>query len=122
MMGKYQSYSQKQDPKPDRNIHPIWRGIGFAMIVLIPFLSYVGMRVLLQENQLKGWFPLPQDLLVNWRDPLILIEVLITIAIAFVLYILFMLVTFMMNRVFAPPRYGPTDVPPESYRGKKRLR
>lgn len=122
-MGKYTSYStQVEGPKKQREIHPIWRGIGFAMIILIPFLSYVGALAILEENARRGWFPIPRDLLVNYSDPMILIKALLTIAVAFVLYMVFMLITFIIYRMFGPSRYGPMDVPAESYRGKKHVR
>lgn len=122
-MGKYSDYeSQSREVKKPEGMHPIWRGVGFAMIILIPFLSYVGALVILQENAKAHWFRLPSDLFVNWSDPLILIKVLLTIAIAFVLYMIFSFITFFLYRLLAPPRYGPYDVPPEAYRGKKNVR
>lgn len=122
-MGKYSSYNmQKEDPLKKQPIHPIWRGIGFGMIVLIPFLSYIGALAVLQENARNRWFTIPRDLLVQWSDPLILVKVLLTIAIAFILYILFTLIAFILMKMFAPSRYGPYDVPPVAYRGKKRVR
>lgn len=121
-MGRYSDYGRQQEVKKPQGLHPIWRGIGFAMIVLIPFLSYVGALAILQENAKAHWFRLPADLYVNWSDPLILIKALLTIALAFVFYMVFSLVTFLLYRLLAPPRYGPYDVPPVTYRGKKNVR
>jgi hypothetical protein len=122
-MGKYSSYSSKQNqPRKQPEVHPIWRGVGLMMILLIPFLSYISALVLLQENTKYRWVHLPADLIIAGKDPLLLIKVIITISIAFVLYAIFMLVTFSLSRLFSPPRYGPYDVPPVAYRGKKKVR
>ncbi len=57
--GKYRNYvSDKPNIQKDlQRVHPIWRGVGFAMMVLIPVISYAAEQVLLQQNQLHGWFP-----------------------------------------------------------------
>ncbi len=115
-MSKYNiSFVRKDLPrKTTRKVHPIWRGIGFLMIILIPGLSYVASLVILQENKTRHWFPLPTDLLVRWQDPEILIKVLLTIIIAVVVYSLFMLVTFLLNSMFGGAAYIPPDAPPVS--------
>ncbi len=123
-MGKYTSYStrEKESAKKKPETHPIWRGIGLAMIFLIPFLAYVSSLAILEENSKSHWYPLPADLLVKGQDPNLLIKVLLTLAITFLLYALFMLITFVMMRLFAPSRLGPYDVPRVEYRGKKKAR
>lgn len=122
-MGRQSQFDFHQQ-RPDRNaIHPIWRMIGFAMMLLIPFLSYLAAITILQENLKQRWFPIPGDLLVPWgSDPMLGIKILLTLLIAFLLYIIFMFITFLMNSLLAPSRYGPTDVPQVSYKGKKRSR
>lgn len=123
-MGKYTSFSTRQEkPRRDREVHPIWRLIGLAMILLIPFLSFVAALAILDENTRSNWFRIPRDLILRGNsDPLLLVKVLITVAIAFVLYVIFTLITFSMYRFFGPSRYGPYDVPQVSYRGKKNVR
>jgi len=122
-MGRFSNYSGHEEvSKKQVGLHPVWRGIGFAMMLLIPFLSYVGALAFLQENNKSHWIRIPADLYVSWSDPLILVKALLTIAIAFVLYMIFSFVTFLLYRMIAPPRYGPLDVPPVAYRGKKNVR
>lgn len=122
-MSKYSTYSSRSADQPKKKeAHPVWRGVGLAMMVLIPFISYVGAMALIQMNNQQHWFPIPADLLIKWRDPMLLIKVILTIAVAFVLYLVFMLITFVLFRVMAPPRYGPYDVPPVTYKGKKSKR
>lgn len=122
-MGRHSSYHVDQPSSSQKEIHPIWRGIGFAMMLLIPFLSYVAAIAILDENIKQRWFPIPSDLLIRWgNDPMLVIKIILTVLIAFALYLVFMLVTFMLNKIIAPPRYGPLDAPQASYRGKKRSR
>ena len=122
-MGKYSSYSTRErEPVKKQETHPIWRGVGLAMMLLIPFLSYVGALAFIEENNKAHWVAVPTDLIIRGQDPWLVIKILLTLAIAFVLYALFMLVTFIMMRLFAPPRLGPYDVPRVAYRGKKKVR
>lgn len=118
-MSKYDGYGSRQKSRDKQQVHPIWRGVGFALMVLIPILSYAGALVLLEENGKKGWIPIPRDLMTPWfSDPLILIKILVMIVLMVILYGVFMMITFLINRAFAPPRYGPTDVPPTEFRGR----
>ncbi|HTX80267.1 MAG TPA: hypothetical protein VMC62_11385 [Longilinea sp.] len=121
-MGRANIYgSHSPEPGKPREVHAIWRGIGFAFIFLLPVLSYVGALVLLQSNTENNWFPIPSDWLVNFgNDPMLLVKVVLALVIMFILYAVFMLITFTLYRFFAPPRYGPTDVPPVKVRKIKR--
>lgn len=122
-MGKNNPYSPPSTlGTTKKEIHPIWRGIGFIFIILIPILSFFGSIVLLDENAKRGWFRIPSDLIVPLWDPLLGIKLIITIFLMFILYSLFKLVSFIVFGILAPPRYGPFDVPPQRYRGKKRPR
>ena len=119
-MGKYKSYSRQPEGPPKKTgIHPIWRGVGFILIILTPILAYFGALALLEENSLHGWVKIPNDLIAPTADPLLYVKIILTLALIFAIYIVFMLITFVLYRIFAPPRYGPYDVPPVSYRGKR---
>jgi len=119
-MGKYSSYSRRDAPSPKiRTIHPIWRGVGFAFIIIIPIFSYAAALVLIEQNSKSGWFQIPADLIFKGADPLLYIKIIVTITIAFILYIIFMLITFLVYSMFGPKRYGPYDVPPIKYRRKR---
>jgi amino acid transporter len=118
-MGRYSPY-QKVDQTPKRQIHPIWRGVGFIFMIIIPFLSYVGALVLIQENQKQGWMRIPVDLIAkNVGDPMLYVKIIVTIIIMLVLFAIFTLISFLIFSAFMPPRYGPHDVPPVQYRRRK---
>jgi hypothetical protein len=97
-------------------IHPIWRGIGLVMVILIPILSFLIALILVNENNTHHWVLYPAALILKWHDPYVLVKVLLTILLVLILYALFTFITALFYRVFGPPRYGSTDVPPEQIR------
>jgi hypothetical protein len=131
-MGKYESYHTRAKPLPKREIHAIWRGIGFVMAILIPFMSYIGALILLEENAKKGWYGIPGDLIAPskfflfgqriYLEPLLYVKIMLTVALLFIFYSLFLFITALMNRLLAPPRYTVYDAPPQAFRGKKKGR
>ena len=121
-MGKYNSYSSRPKEPIKREIHPIWRGIGFVMIILIPFMSYIGTLILLEENAKKGWFAIPRDWISPYIEPYLFVKLIFTVVFIFIFYSIFLLITSLMNRILAPPRYTVYDAPPQTFRGKKKYR
>ncbi len=121
-MGKYDTYSLKDQKPRRREIHAIWRGIGFAMGVLIPILAYIGMLIILEENSKRGWFFIPRDLISKYMEPLLYVKIIITVMLMFIFYAIFLFLTALITRILAPPRYGVYDVAPQSFRGKKKSR
>jgi hypothetical protein len=119
-MSRYDSYEEKR-PVTDSKIyvHPIWRGIGFALLVFAPIMGYFASILLLDMNKQNNWMPIPRDLLISGSDPYLLIKLIITIVIAFLIFLIFQLITFFLYRVAGPSRYGQLDVPRVAYRGKK---
>lgn len=127
-MGKYNTYAPQEKRDTGPRVHPVWRGVGFVMIILIPLLSYAAADVLIQQNLKANWFPMPYDLvtqpgtLLYNGDPWLYLKLVITVAIALILFALFTLFTFIMNSAFAPPRYGPFDAPPIKAKVRKKAR
>jgi len=124
----YQSERQREEREQRRHIHPIWRGVGFALIILIPILSYAATEVFIKWNSETNQFPWPYDLMArpgNFLyngDPWLYYKIILTLAFMLVLYAIFTFFTFILNSAFAPPRYGPYDVPPIKGRVRKRAR
>ena len=125
---QYQADRSREDREARTKIHPIWRGVGFAFIVLIPILSYAATDLIIQQNSKSNWFPFPYDLMakpgdfIYNGDPLLYLKIILTIAFMLALYAIFMLITFMVNSAFGSPRYGPYDVPPINAKVRKRAR
>lgn len=120
-MGKHNNYTSTSDRQTRKaEIHPVWRGIGFIFMILIPIMSYVATIVLIQENNKQGWIPFPYDLIATeshilfriFQDPQIHIKLIVMVAVMFVLYSVFAFFTFLVNSAFGVSRYGPYDLPP----------
>src|SRR5712691_3271761 len=130
-MSKYSSHA-RQAPKAERGvIHPVMRGIGCVMMVIVPFLAY-GISVLLVNYGAKHGWPIPPNWYgtptfhpLLWRvtgfvpilnflqaQTNLTANIIFAIAIAVVVFGIMSLVYGYVYTIFAPPRYGPTDAPP----------
>ena len=119
-MGKeYSSALNDSKKTPERKVHPIWRGIGCVFMIINPIMAYFGMTLLMDLNNQNGWFRIPNDLLVAYKDPLILVKGLVFLVLLFFLFFIYALFTFVLQRLTAPSRFGLYDVPPVMYRGKR---
>lgn len=75
-MGKYTRYSARVPPKPRPwRIHPIWRGIGCLLFLVIPFLGYAGGVVLVRMNMERGWLVMPPEFMRPIELPFLGIQV-----------------------------------------------
>jgi hypothetical protein len=130
-MGKYSSYSHQKEKPRNVGVHPVMRGIGCIMIILVPILSY-GIAVLLVNYGFSHGWPIPP----NWYGPptihplLLRLEglrpiwdfliqqdnlianLIFTVAIIVVIGGIMSVIYGYMYTLFGPPRYGPMDVPP----------
>lgn len=123
-MARYESFNAPKDNRDSKGAktnytHPIWRGIGFAMIVLTPIMGFASTVLLLNLNAKNAWFAIPRDLLVAGKDPYLLIKIIVTVVISLIIFLIFQLITFFIYRMVGPSRYGPLDVPPVRYSGKR---
>ena len=131
-MGKYTTRSV-QAPKKPRNtgVHPVMRGIGCIMIVVVPILAY-GVALLLIDYGIRNGWPIPPGWLQRITIPPLLLSlrglqpvwnflllqdhliatIVFTIAIIVVVGGLMSILYGYIYTIFGPPRYGPQDAPP----------
>jgi hypothetical protein len=110
-MGRYTVIRQEEKKHPE--IHPVWRGIGFILMIITPFMAYASAMLLLDQNKTQGWVQIPgQFYFPNFPIPDIGIIAFVTMIMWIILYSALSLVTFLIFRMFGPSRYGPTDMPP----------
>lgn len=129
-MGKYESQMRgKTREEREKRAHPIWRGVGFGLAILIPIISYAGSEELIKANRKFGWLPMPTDLVARpgdflyFGDPWIYLKIALTLMLMFVLYVVFMLITFAVNKAtLDPARMDPYYVPPIKAKVRKRAR
>lgn len=53
-MGKYDYFHKAKTP-PKREIHPVWRGIGCLMMIVIPVISWAATLALLEYGKKQAW-------------------------------------------------------------------
>lgn len=112
-MSRYSQYgSPESKKKTNNNVHPVWRGIGCILLVVIPVISYFTADYLVTNAENISWMIIPQELVVSsLTDSNILVKLLYTAIFVFILYLILTIITFFANRFFGPGRYGPHDVP-----------
>ncbi len=119
-MGKDNIYSSRPDMSArEKTAHPIWRGVGFGLIVILPIISYVTSLLLIEANKTEHWFNIPVDLYSKGTDPYSTIKLVLTLMIFAVFSIIFTSIFMILYSIFGPSRYGPTDIPPVAGHFKK---
>lgn len=130
-MGKYTTYN-KQPPKPrNRGVHPVMRGIGCILMVLVPILAYGSAVLLVNYGISRGW-PIPpawlgrisiHPLLLRleglrgiWNFLLVQNNLVANLVFAFAITVLvgglMSIIYGYIYSIFGPPQYGPQDAPP----------
>jgi hypothetical protein len=111
-MGKYDTVQQK--PKAERpwEIHPIWRGIGCILLLLLPFLSYLTSVLLVEANIENQWMPIPEVLAGPPQIPFLFAHLVLTLFFVILLFGFLMIFYSLIYTKLGPPKYGPTDAPP----------
>ncbi len=128
-MSKYMKYNDRSrmTERPWK-IHPIWRGIGCILMLVIPVIAYAGAVVLVRENSQQKWLPMPAELMQTVNLPYVGdVKNFFAVAIVAVLLMIigFGVVTIIYSMIysaFGPPRLGPLDAPPVRTSPAKRKR
>lgn len=126
-MGKYHRYDKRNRDERPWKIHPVWRGIGCFMILLLPLMSYAAAVAIVQA----GLIDLPKELDQSYVLPNIIaipylnssftspIQGQITYSVIFYFFVfLFLSIGLLsvvygyMYRIMGPPRYTALDSPP----------
>ena len=125
-----QKYRKEQQERP-WVIHPVWRGIGCALILLIPIMAWFAADLFLQTNKVLpisssfskpiavpysniyeidriiasfNHFTASQDLLVG--------QLFFAVVFTFIGFGILSLIYAILFKAAGPSRYGPFDVPP----------
>jgi hypothetical protein len=136
-MGKYHRYDKRKRDERPWNIHPIWRGIGCFMILLLPLMSYAAAVTIVQAHlidlpkELDQSYVLPNIIAIpflnsNLTSP---IQGQITYSVIFYFFVFLVLsigllsvVYGYMYRIMGPPRYTALDSPPIKSPPRRRYR
>lgn len=121
-MSKYSMYQKELPPNPSKMPpHPVWRGIGCILLVVVPTVSFIAASFLVKNRGSIDWLLIPEDIVFPriW-DPFILVKLVYALILTFVILALITMFTFLSSKIFGPKKYGPVDVPPEE--AKRTLR
>ena len=112
--------SDKNVSPSKKPIHPVWNGIGCALMIILPIISYIGGDYFVNNANLYKWVVIPQELVKPiFKDSLILVKLLYTAIFIAITYLLLLVLTVFINKFFGPSRYGPYDVPLDKVERKK---
>ena len=140
-MGKYTSVRKQAPPPRNRDVHPLMRGIGCIMMVIVPILAYGSAVLLVNYGTSRGW-PIPPTWLgtptfhpLLWRlqglttvlgflqaQTNLIANLVFAIAITVLIGGIMSIIYGYIYKIFGPPQYGPTDAPPERIKVKKYTR
>ena len=125
-MAKYTMYGRNQPPPPKPwKIHPVWRGIGCVMMVIIPVISYAGAALLVESNQQHHWITMPAEFMAAVSIPYVSVvphliaNLLVTAVLIFIGYGALMIFYSAIYRLIGPPTLSPIDAPPERRKRRK---
>ena len=122
-MGKY--YSQyRRPPRPERRwkVHPVWRGIGCIMMIIIPIVSWAIASLFVDANKAGRWLDVPAglDAPAGVDIPFLTTDLIVTALVALVVAVLlfgaYTIFYMLIYRVTGPPSRGPQDAPPQKHR------
>ena len=125
----FHSIKSRVDRERERLPHPIWRGVGFAMIVVIPIISFVISDELVQywQNSIPE-FSLPANLRQTLEIPVygevenfwgvVILTALITLA----LFAIFSFINAVVYRTTREQNLRVFESRPQKYERKKKLK
>lgn len=140
MPSKYHTFQKKEFVRP-YTIHPVWRGIGFLMMVLVPVMAGAAAVIMKDLGFQLGW-PFLYELTGTIRLPEVFYAIPVIRNIAYwissianlraiLLFFALFVIVFsgimsllyaMIYRLIGPPQYTPLDAPAEKIRARRYTR
>jgi hypothetical protein len=142
-MGRYSgpSLQRESSVRKPKQPHPIWRGIGCLMMVIIPAISIVIGNGIVKYGLDQHWrfppqllgFPQLPDIIYKssglktifvplTRIPNLYAYILVSILCMMLISSVISLIYAVVYRIANPNRYGPLDAPPSKIKAKKHSR
>lgn len=136
-MGKYTSRVKKPAAPKRNQVNPFMRGIGCLLMMIVPVFSYAAGDLLAEQGfgyqilpaSWYGFIPVPQwavnlsglNLVFGYLASIRHLPATLAIAVVVLIVVggLISVIFGWIYSLFAPPRYGPTDVPPVRIKTKK---
>ena len=117
-------YQPQSEPKDKYAVHPIWRGIGCMLFIIIPIIAFAISVEMVNRGIPQQYIQMTPDLSRPVNVPgfgvLPLLYVLaVTLGITVVLGAVMTMVYSFIYRVVGPAKYGPLDAPPIKRKTRK---
>ncbi len=125
-----QQYRHGSKERPWK-VHPVWRGIGCVLLLIVPIMSWYGAALFLQTNtkvilppELTKVAFIPATHITELDKIIIQVnhyfnsvhfvfgQIFFTIIFSVIGFGIIAFLYAILYRVAGPPRYGPFDVPP----------
>jgi hypothetical protein len=126
-MSKYDKFNPRASAaQRPWDIHPIWRGIGCLLMILIPVMAYAGAVLLVQANVSQGWVPISSELSQRVTIPnvgsfdYLFINLLVAALLALLGFGLIVAIYSLVYRAVGPSQLGPLDAEPIRRKPTKR--
>jgi hypothetical protein len=95
--GRYQVETEANEKKD--TLHPIWRGIGCILLIVIPIISGFFSNYLVNQRNTFSWMIIPNELIINrFEDPMIAVKAVYFIIIALLLFLIMGIITFLWTK------------------------
>jgi hypothetical protein len=113
-------YDPTYQPKSRRTVippvHPVWRGIGCFLLILLPIIAFAGAKLLVQANTRQRWLQVPNELYGSFTLPVIgrilFVDLAVTVLLIVIGFAVLTVLYAIIYRIIGIPRYGPLDSPP----------
>lgn len=116
-MTKYEPpYARSRRGIRELSVHPVWRGIGCLLLIMVPIIAFAGARLLVQANFRQRWVDLPQELVVSYSIPLVgrvfLVDLAVMALLVVAVFALGTVTYAVIYKLLGPPYRGPLESPP----------
>lgn len=137
-MSKYSSRHTPDAPKVNREVHPLMRGIGCIMMVVVPIISFLAATVIVpifpiallpgmtKAIDVPGWLYSLNGLTFLFdyieSQPFLIAYLVFALVITILIFSIMSIVYGFIYKAFGPSQFGPTDAPPIRKKVKKYTR
>ncbi|MEW6717710.1 MAG: hypothetical protein AB1345_09430 [Chloroflexota bacterium] len=118
-MSRYGHYYKPPLRDDKGGIHPIWRGLGCLLGVIVPIISYFLADFLVQKNWIYGWVLVPNHFIGPYHNPNLYLNIGLTVILTVLIFTILTILYMFIYRLFGPPQYTLLDVPPPRRRRRK---
>jgi hypothetical protein len=121
-MGKdsWRSRQAEEEREKRKRMHPVWRGVGCIFMGILSLMGYLLADWFVVANATSHWIYMPRELIRPSFAPFLPAGIFVKVAGAIIFLILSYGVLSVIYAIMFPVRPGPTDVPLQRKRPRRR--